>query len=69
MSKRGRTAKDHGQLSLFPEEVPKWLLKEHDPVCDPYRSNKKLDHENGMCDSYEDLDELGQFSDWLKRKV
>ncbi|GAM10085.1 hypothetical protein OR1_02372 [Geobacter sp. OR-1] len=66
MSKRGKNGKDHGQLSLFPEEVPKWLLKEHDQVCDPYRG--KTSSEGCLSDSYDDSDELAQFSDWLKRK-
>ncbi len=68
MPKRAKKAEDHEQLSLFEEEVPKWLLQEHDSVCDPYRIKKKPDYENCLSDSYEDLDELDQFSDWLKHK-
>ncbi len=68
MTKRGKNIKEHGQLSLFDEEMPKWLLKTNDQDFDPYRYTKKPDRENYAIDSYEDLDELGQFSDWLKRE-
>jgi hypothetical protein len=66
--KRGKKAEDHGQLSLFAEEVPKWLLPENDLVLDPYRCHEDSGNESRQSDSCDDLDELVQFSDWLKLK-